>query len=85
MAARAGVPQSTVARIETYQVQPSLLTLSKLLAAIGLEPRVHIEEYDDHDDGLDTQSAAMTPQQRAAREIAQDAFSVALRAGRPVK
>lgn len=45
------------------------------MAAIDLELRLHIDDYDDHYDVLDARTAAMTPAQRAAREVAQDAFS----------
>lgn len=65
LAELAGVPRSTVERIEAGTRQPSLVTLSRLLAAVDLEMRIRLEEYDDHDDVLDANYAAMTPEQRA--------------------
>lgn len=53
LAAAAQVPQSTVARIETGAMQPTLPVLYRVLAAAGLEPRIRLESYDDHDDVLD--------------------------------
>ena len=49
LAARAGVAQSTVARIESGHADPAFSTLERLLAAAGLEMRVHLEPVDDHD------------------------------------
>lgn len=45
--------QSTVARIEVGSMQPTLPMLYRLLAAAGLQPRVRLEPYDDHDDVLE--------------------------------
>ena len=70
LAEAAGVPASTVARIESSTRQPSLVTLSRLLAAADLELRIRVDEYDDHDDVLDARRAAMTAQQRRAADEA---------------
>ena len=43
LAEAAGVPQSTVARIETYRQQPTLPLLGRLFAAAGLELRTRLE------------------------------------------
>ncbi len=81
LAALAGVPRSTVERIEAGHRQPSLITLSRLLAAIDLEMRVRLEDYDDHDDVLDAAYAAMPPEQQAVtdarHEALVDAFTAA--------
>lgn len=81
LAELAGVPRSTVERIEAGTRQPSLITLSKLLAAIDLEMRIRLEDYDNHDDVLDTTYAALPPDQRAAtdarHEALVDAFTAA--------
>lgn len=83
LAASAGVARSTVGRIESGAVQPTIPTLAKLLAAIDLELRVRIEECDDHDDVLDKTTASLTPAELAARFGKQDAFLAELRlAGR---
>src|SRR5438067_4662092 len=58
LAEAAGVPQSTVARIESGAMQPTLPLLYRLLAAVDLEPRIRLETYDDHDDVLDRLGAA---------------------------
>jgi hypothetical protein len=50
--------------------QPSLITLSRLLAAVDLEMRIRL---DDHDDVLDADHAAMDPEQQAATDARHDA------------
>lgn len=74
LAEAAGVPQSTVARIESGVRQPSLPVLAKILAAVDLEMRIRLEPYDDHDDVLDATQARLTPEQRALREKSMDEF-----------
>ncbi len=68
LAALAGVPRSTVERIEAGTRQPSLVTLSRLLAAVDLEMRIRLDDYDNHDDVLDANYAAMTAEQKAATD-----------------
>lgn len=80
LARRAGVPRSTVERIEAGTRQPSLVTMGRLLAAVDLDLRIHLEPYDDHDDVLDARRAALTPAQRAFAEARQDALVAAFRA-----
>lgn len=82
MAALAGVPRSTVERIEAGTRQPSLPTLSKLLAAVDLDMRIQLAPYDDHDDVLDANYAAMTPRQRAATDARHEAMVALVDAGR---
>jgi transcriptional regulator with XRE-family HTH domain len=77
LAEAASVPQSTVARIETYRQQPTLPLLARLFAAAGLELRTGLEEYDDHDDVLDARRAKMTAAERAQIRAAQDRFAAA--------
>jgi transcriptional regulator with XRE-family HTH domain len=77
LAEAAGVPQSTVARIETYRHQPTLPLLARLFAAAGLELRTRLEDYDDHDDVLDAQWAKMTAAERAQVRASQDRFAAA--------
>jgi transcriptional regulator with XRE-family HTH domain len=71
----AGVPQSTVARIETHRQQPTLPLLARLLAAADLELRTRLEDYDPHDDVLDTQRATMTDTEQQRTHSAQDRFA----------
>ena len=82
MAALAGVPRSTVERIEAGTRQPSLPTLSRLLAAVDLDMRIRLEDYDDHDDVLDANYAAMTAEQRAATDARHEAMITLVDAGR---
>jgi transcriptional regulator with XRE-family HTH domain len=77
LAEAAGVPQSTVARIETYRQQPTLPLMARLFAAAGLELRTRLEDYDDHDDVLDAGWANMTAVQRAQVRTSQDRFAAA--------
>ncbi len=77
LAEAAGVPQSTVARIETYRQQPTLPLLARLFASAGLELRTRLEDYDDHDDVLDAQWAKMSAAQRAQVGKSQDRFAAA--------
>lgn len=70
LAEAAGVPVSTVARIESGARQPSLVTISRLLAAADLELRARLEPYDDHDDVLDARLGAMTAEEQAQRAVA---------------
>ncbi|MGH9062849.1 MAG: helix-turn-helix transcriptional regulator [Acidimicrobiales bacterium] len=81
LASAAGVPQSTVARIESGTQQPSLPLLARILAAVDLEPRIALAPYDSHDDVLDATEATLHPAERAAQRQAQDRFLTALKTG----
>lgn len=81
LASAAGVAHSTVARIESGAVQPSLPLLARLLAAADLELRVRIEPYDDHDDVLDRLGERF-PQRQAKADAARDATLAALGSAR---
>lgn len=81
LAAAAGVVQSTVARIESGAQQPSLPLLSRILAAVDLEPRIALAAYDAHDDVLDATDAKLSPAEREQRTRVQDEFLAALKAG----
>jgi transcriptional regulator with XRE-family HTH domain len=82
LAALAGVPRSTVERIEAGTRQPSLVTLSRLLAAVDLELRIRLDDYDDHDDVLDAHYAAMTAEQKAAADARHKHLLALVDAGR---
>jgi transcriptional regulator with XRE-family HTH domain len=75
LAELAGVPQSTVARIGTHRQQPTLPLLARLLAAADLELRTRLEDYDLHDDVLDTQRTTMTDTEQQRTHAAQDRFA----------
>src|SRR6202171_560705 len=79
LAEAAGVQQSTIARIESGARQPSLPVLARILAAVGLEPRVTLEGYGAHGDVLDATAARLNDTQRTARRMAQDEFAAELR------
>ena len=80
LAAAAGVPYTTIAKIESGARQPSWPVLCRILAAVDLEMRVRLAPYDDHDDVLDATEAGLTAQQREARDRIQDDFLASLRA-----
>jgi len=75
----AGMPQSTIARIESGKRQPSLPVLARILAAAELEVRINLAPYEGHDDVLDATDARLAPDELARRRTDQEAFSVALR------
>lgn len=50
LATAAGVPASTIAKIESGHRQPTHPTLARILASIDLALTTRIEPYDDHDD-----------------------------------
>lgn len=64
LAARASVAQSTIARIESGHADPAFSTLERLLAAAGLEMRIHLEPADDHDAVLDAIDRLRSPEER---------------------
>ena len=49
LAARSGVAQSTIAPIELGRVDPGFESPQRIHAAVGLEPKIHLENLDDHD------------------------------------
>ena len=64
LARRAGVPQSSVAKIERGRRDPSLSTLDRLVRAAGLELRVQLAPRVDHDLQLIDAMLVLTPEQR---------------------
>ncbi len=69
LAAAAGVPHSTVARIELGQLSPRVDTLVRLLDATGHALEVHAEIGADEDRTLIRDRLAMTPIERAQLAI----------------
>ncbi len=78
LAQLAGVPRSTVERIEAGTRQPSLPTLGRLLAAVDLDLRIRLEPYDNHDDVLDANYAALTPEGRRRVDARHEAMIAAV-------
>jgi transcriptional regulator with XRE-family HTH domain len=64
LALRAGVPQSSVAKIERGRREPSLSTLERLVRAAGFELRIQLAPKDDHDLQLIDLMLDLTPAQR---------------------
>ena len=66
LARRAGVPQSTIARIESGARTPSTDLVERLVRAAGFEIRVRLGEPDPGTASLLRQSLRRTPAQRLA-------------------
>jgi transcriptional regulator with XRE-family HTH domain len=80
LADAAHVAQSTIARIESGTRQPSLPVLARILAAIDVEMRITLADYDTHDDVLDAENHLLSADERAARRATQDEFTAQLQA-----
>jgi transcriptional regulator with XRE-family HTH domain len=66
LAQRAGVPQSTVGRIESGARVPSTALVERLVRAAGFELRVGLGEPDPATDSLFERTLRRTPRQRLA-------------------
>jgi transcriptional regulator with XRE-family HTH domain len=66
LARRAGVPQSTVGRIESGARVPSTALAERLIRAAGFELRVGLGEPDPDTDSLFARTLRRTPGQRLA-------------------
>lgn len=75
----ARVPQSTIGRIESGAMQPTLPLLDRIIVSADLEVRTRLEPYDDHDDVLDSLDARLSSDQRAASDEAATHLVTALR------
>jgi transcriptional regulator with XRE-family HTH domain len=84
LADAAGVPQSTIGRIESGAMQPTLPLLDRIVVSAGLELRTRLEPYDDHDDVLDSANARLSSHERAAAYEATSQLVAALRTARVV-
>jgi transcriptional regulator with XRE-family HTH domain len=81
LAELAGIPQSSIAKIESGARQPTLPVLTRILVAVDLEPRIALEAYDDHDDVLDAVDAGRNVDEREAAVGSVDNLIEALRNG----
>lgn len=50
LALRAGTSQPTIAAYESGRKEPSLTTLKRIVRGAGLELRIRLAQYDDHDE-----------------------------------
>jgi len=50
LALRAGTSQPTIAAYESGRKEPSLATLKRIVRGAGLELRIRLAKYDDHDE-----------------------------------
>lgn len=81
LAELAGVPQSSIAKIESGARQPTLPVLTRILVAVDLEPRIALGAYDDHDDVLDAAAAGRSDTQRSAARASVDKLIDAIKTG----
>jgi transcriptional regulator with XRE-family HTH domain len=65
LAAKAGVPYSTIAKIESGARQPTHPTMAKILAAVDVALSTQLVPYDDHDDVLWEQEQRRSADERA--------------------
>lgn len=66
LAERAGVPRSTVARIESGARTPSVELVERLVRAAGLEVTIALSEPDPGTDSMFERTLRRTPAQRLA-------------------
>lgn len=83
---RSGIPQPTIARIESGKQMPRADTLDRLLRACGWELDMTLRRGQGEDLGLIRSWMALTPQERAERGAAYGRFAEELRrAGRAAR
>lgn len=84
LAGRSGVPQPTIARIESGKQMPRADTLDRLLRACGWELDMSLLRGQGEDLSLIRSWLALSPQERAERGVEYGRFRDRLRAARPV-
>jgi transcriptional regulator with XRE-family HTH domain len=52
LARRSGISHSRILDIENGHVEPTLPTVQRILRGVGMELRLHLAPYDDHDEVL---------------------------------
>jgi transcriptional regulator with XRE-family HTH domain len=72
LATKAGVPHSTIAKIESGVRQPTHPTMARILAAVDFSLSTHLIPYDDHDDVLWEQEQRRSVAERARIKAAQE-------------
>ena len=68
LADRAGVPVTMISAYERDQRQPTLSTLLRLLHAAGFDLRLHLADYDPHDEILAGLEAGRSEAERLRRD-----------------
>lgn len=68
LAEQAGVTQQAISAYETGRMDPTFATLTKLVAAAGLELRVQLVPRDRHDEGLEAFMESLPAVRRAEIE-----------------
>jgi transcriptional regulator with XRE-family HTH domain len=83
VARRAGVPQSTVARVERGHIDPRVTTLDRLLHACGFELSLAVAQHDDAgvDRSLIREQLARSPTERVRAAAAVAELTEGLRVG----
>lgn len=84
LAERLGVPESRLRAWEGRTESPSMEEVTRAVRACGLDLRVSLEPYDDHDIGLAMRNLRLTPEERLARLHAMLAFVRRARCYRPI-
>jgi transcriptional regulator with XRE-family HTH domain len=79
LAARAGVAQSEIARIENGRQDPSLSRLAELVRAAGFDLEMHLVPRDYHDDRLIREMLALPVEERLDSIEEQSAFFASVR------
>ena len=69
LAARSGVSQATIARIETGAVSPSLERVQSLVRAAGFDLEIHVVPIDDDAWVLAQQNLLLTPDERLRKML----------------
>lgn len=76
LAARAGIAQSEIARIESGKQDPSFERLSRLVRGAGFDLKVVLAERDDHDVQLIRDVLSLSPEERLdSLEAVEDFFA----------
>ncbi|HEX2195623.1 MAG TPA: helix-turn-helix transcriptional regulator [Actinomycetota bacterium] len=62
LAKRAGTSQATLSAYESGKKSPTLDTLQRVVRAAGLDLRITLAPYDDHDEWIARYEASLDPQ-----------------------
>ena len=65
LARRAGTSQATLSAYESGKKSPTLETLHRIVLAAGVDLRIQVVPYDEHDDWVAEYEAGLPPEQVA--------------------